>query len=70
MSNGCVLLEKARQIEAASQGIKDAQDPNDPRVKRVAAELQQLQQANQQNSAGLKAAIAEGRELAGLPAAH
>jgi len=70
VSNGRILAEKARQIQAATQAIKDVQDPNDPRVKNVAAALQQLGQANQQNSAAFQAVIAEGLELAGLPAPH
>ena len=62
--------QKARQLEASVEGMKNAQDPNDPRVKIMAAKLQQLMQESQQASALFQAVIAEGKDLAALPVAH
>ncbi|MGD0906603.1 MAG: hypothetical protein ABSA96_03410 [Candidatus Acidiferrales bacterium] len=70
VSQGRVLLQKARQLEASAQGMKDIQDPNDPRVKSFSAQLEQLVQENQQNSAAFQAVITEGKELATQSAAH
>jgi hypothetical protein len=64
------ILQKARQLEAAAQGMKDVQDPNDPRAKSMAAKLQQLVQDGTQASATFQGVIEEGKDLAGLPAAH
>ncbi len=63
-------LQKARQLEASVEGMKNPQDPNDPRVKSMAAKLQQLMQESQQASASFQAVIAEGKDLAALPEAH
>jgi hypothetical protein len=63
-------LEKAKEIAAAGQGFKDAQDMNDPRVKGLAAKLEQLVQETQSNAAAFHSVIEEGRALAGLPDAQ
>jgi hypothetical protein len=70
VSQGRALLQKARQLEASAEGMKDIQDPNDPRVKSFTAQLEQLVQENQQNSAAFQAVVAEGKELAAQTAAH
>ncbi len=70
VSQGRALLQKARQLEASAEGMKDIQDPNDPRVKSFSAQLEQLVQENQQNSAAFQAVVAEGKELATRSAAH
>jgi lysophospholipase L1-like esterase len=64
------LLQKARQLEASAEGMKDVQDPNDPRVKSISAKVQQLVQESQQNSAAFQAVITEGKDLAAQQAAH
>jgi hypothetical protein len=69
VSQGRALLQKARQLEASAEGMKDIQDPNDPRVKSFSAKLEQLVQENQQNSEAFQAVVAQGKELAIQPAA-
>ncbi len=64
------VLQKARQLEASAEGMKDVQDPNDPRAKSMTAKLQQLLQESQQTSASFQAVIAEGKDLAALADAH
>jgi hypothetical protein len=64
------VLKNARQLEAAAEGMKNAQDPSDPRVKSLTAKLQQLMLESQQASASFQAVIEEGKDLAALPAAH
>src|ERR1700733_9011344 len=64
------VLQKATELEAAAQGMKDIQDPNDPRAKSFGAKLQQLVQESQQNSATFQAVITEGKELAAQAPAH
>jgi hypothetical protein len=66
-----VLLQKARQLTASSEGIKDAQDSSDAHVKILNDKLDQLMQQAQQNSAAFQAVVAEGKALATQPpAAH
>jgi len=64
------VLQKARQLEATAEGMKDVQDPNDPRAKMVAARLQQLIQESQQASSAFQAVIEEGKDLAALADGH
>jgi len=64
------VLQKARQLEASAEGMKDVQDPNDPRAKKISARLQQLEQESTQASAAFQAVIAEGKDLAVLPTGH
>ncbi len=64
------VLQEARQITAAAAGIQDADNPNDPRVKTLSTKLQDLVQETQQNGAAFQSIVAEGRRLAGLPAAQ
>jgi hypothetical protein len=64
------VLQKAKQLTATAEGIKDADDPNDPRVKNLSTKLQQLVQETQQNSAAFQAVVVEGKELASHPAAQ
>jgi hypothetical protein len=64
------ILQKARQLQAAAEGMKDVQDPNDPRAKILTARLQPLIQESQQASAAFQAVIAEGKDLAALADSH
>jgi hypothetical protein len=64
------LIQKARQIVAAADGLKGNQDPNDPRVKEMTARLQSLMQEAVRTDAALQAVVIEGRDLAGQPAAR
>jgi hypothetical protein len=64
------VLQRAKNLTASAEGIKDAEDPNDPRVKSLGAKLQQLVEETQQNSAGFQAVVAEGKQLAAHPAAQ
>lgn len=64
------LLQKARQIVASADNLKNAQDPNDPRVKEIAAKLQDLSRDAVQTNAGLQAVIIEGQDLASQASAH
>lgn len=59
------VLHEIRQIETASEGMKNIQDPNDPRIKAVSAKLQEIVQQSQQDSAAFQAVVAEGKSLAG-----
>jgi hypothetical protein len=70
VSQGRALLQKARQLEASAEGMKDIQDPNDPRLKSFSGKLEQLVQENQQNSAAFQAVVAQGKELSTQPVAH
>jgi hypothetical protein len=63
------IIQKARQLTASSESIKDAQDPNDARVKNLATKLDQLVQQAQQDSAAFQAVVAEGKNIAAHPAA-
>jgi small-conductance mechanosensitive channel len=63
------ILQKATQLTASSESIKDAQDPNDTRVKNLATKLDQLVQQAQENSAAFQAVAAEGKNIAAHPAA-
>ena len=65
-----VILQKARQLTASSESIKDAEDPNDSRVKTLAAKLDQLVQQAQQSSAAFQAVVTEGKNLAAHPPAQ
>jgi hypothetical protein len=60
-----VVLQKAKQLTASAESIKDAEDPNDLRVKNLGGKLQQLVEETQQNSAAFQAVVAEGKSLAG-----
>jgi hypothetical protein len=64
------ILQKAQQLTASSEGIKDVQDPNDSRVKSLGAKLDQLVQEAQQDSSAFQAVVAEGKALAAQPDAH
>jgi hypothetical protein len=64
------VLQKARQLEAAAETMKDVQDPNDPRAKMVGAKLQQLIQESQQASSTFQGVIEEGKDLASLEDSH
>ncbi len=64
------VLQQASQLAATAETMKDIQDPNDPRVKSFSAKLQQLVQDSQRESAAFQAVVMEGKDLAGLPAAH
>lgn len=64
------VLQKAKQLETASEGMKDIQDQNDPRVKSFSAKLDQLVQEAQQNRAAFQSVMAEGKDLAAQSAAH
>jgi hypothetical protein len=64
------VLQKARQLEATAEGMKDVQDPNDPRAKMVGAKLQQLIQESQQASSTFQGVIEEGKDLAALGDTH
>lgn len=64
------VLQKARQLEATAETMKDVPDPNDPRVKMIGAKLQQLIQESQQASSTFQAVIEEGKDLAALGADH
>ncbi len=70
VSENRIVLQKMRQLEAAAEGMKDVQDQNDPRAKSMSAKVQQLVQESQQSSAAFQGVIAEGKDLAGMPAAH
>jgi len=70
VSQNRAVLQKARQLEAAAEGMKDVQDPNDPRAKSFSAKLQQLVQESQDNRAAFQAVITEGKDLAAQTAAH
>jgi hypothetical protein len=63
-------LQKAKQITASSEAIKDVQDPNDSRVKNLGAKLDQMVQEAQQNSSVFQAVVSEGKTLAAQSAAH
>ena len=63
-------LQKAKQITASSEAIKNVQDPNDPRVKSLGAKLDQMVQEAQQNSSVFQAVVTEGKTLAAQSAAH
>jgi hypothetical protein len=65
-----VVLQKATQLTASAQGIKDAEDPEDLRVKNLGAKLQQLVEETQRNSAAFQAVVMEGKDLAAHPAAQ
>ena len=65
-----IVLQKARQLTASAEGIKDAEDQNDPRVKNLSAKLQQLVEETQANSAAFQAVVMEGKDLAAHPAAQ
>jgi hypothetical protein len=65
-----IVLQKARQLTASADGIKDAEDANDPRVKNLSAKLQELVQETQANSAAFQAVVVEGKDLAAHPAAQ
>jgi hypothetical protein len=58
------VLQKAKNLTASAEGIKNAEDPNDPRVKSLGAKLEQLVAETQQNSAAFQAVVAEGKKLA------
>jgi hypothetical protein len=58
------VVQKARQLTASAEGIKDAEDPNDPRVKSMSAKLQQLVEETQKNGAAFQAVVVEGKDLA------
>jgi hypothetical protein len=62
------VLQKAKQLSASAEGIKNAEDPNDPRVKNLAAKLQQLAEETQRDSAAFAAVVVEGKALAAHPA--
>ena len=64
------VLQKARQIVASAEDLKDSKDPNDPRVKEMAAKLQNLSRDAVQTNAGLQAVIIEGQDLAAQASAH
>ena len=70
VAQGRDALQKARQLRASAEGMKNAQDPNDPRAKSMAAKLQQIVQESQQAGAAFQAVIAEGKGLAGLPVSN
>jgi hypothetical protein len=42
-----IVLQKAKQVAALAEGIKDVQDPNDTRIKNLGAKLDQLVQEAQ-----------------------
>jgi hypothetical protein len=63
-----LVLQKAKQVTASAEGIRDAEDMNDPKVKSVGAKLDQLVQETQRNSAAFQAVAAEGKALASQPA--
>jgi hypothetical protein len=58
------VLQKAKQVTASAEGIKDVQDPNDARIKSLSAKLDQLVQETQRNSGSFQAVVAEGKALA------
>jgi len=64
------VLQKARQLEATAETMKDVPDPNDPRAKMISAKLQQLVQESQEASSSFQAVIEEGKDLAALGADH
>jgi hypothetical protein len=65
-----IVLQKAKQLTASAQGIKDAEDPNDLRVKNLTTKLQQIVDETEQNSAAFQAVVLEGKNLAAHPAAQ
>ena len=64
------MIQKARQIVAASDSLKGAQDPSDPRVKEMGARLQALTREAVQTDSAFQAIMIEGRDLASQAAAH
>src|SRR5665213_1279850 len=58
-----VILQKAKQLTASSEGIKDANDASDAHVKILSDKLDQLVQQTQQNSVAFQAVVAEGKAL-------
>lgn len=64
------LIQKAREIVAAADGLKGNQDPNDPQVKEMTARLQSLMQNAVRTDAALQAVIIEGRDLVAQSAAN
>jgi hypothetical protein len=64
------LIQKARQIVAASDSLKGNQDPSDPRVKEMSVRLQALTREAVQTDSAFQAMMIEGRDLASQAAAH
>jgi hypothetical protein len=70
VSQSLDALQKAKQVQESSEGIKGTPDTNDPRVKTIVAELQQILQQTQQANASFQAVIEEGKGLADKNGKH
>jgi hypothetical protein len=70
VSQGRDALQKARQLRASAEGMKNAQDPNDPRVKNMNVKLQEYVRDCVQVGSAFQAVVMEGRDLAAQSASH
>lgn len=70
VSQGRVLLQKAKQLDAEAQSLQGNQNPNDPRLKDLTAHLQQIVQDATRTGAAFQAVMLEGRDLASQAQGH
>jgi hypothetical protein len=70
VSQGRVLIQQAKQLEAMAESLQGVHDPNDPRVKDMSARLQQLVQESVRTGAAFQAVVLEGKDLASQASAH
>jgi len=64
------VFQKMKQLQAASEKIRNVDDPNDALAKNMAIRLNLLMQESLQASSSFKAVIEEGKDLAAQGAAH
>ena len=64
VTQGRVLVQKARQVLSSAEKLKGTQDPNDPRVKDLTARLQQITNEGDRIGAAFQVVMGQGRDLA------
>jgi len=64
------VVLKMKQLQAASDKIRNVNDPNDPLAKNMAIRLNLLMQESLQASSSFKAVIEEGKDLASQGSGH